>query len=82
MNFDDLQDFLERGRKAQAAVNEILSDHQQTRELQVDGTYRVLCNNCGKSVSSPLTTAVIVRASVICPECLPAWLDRMTQERP
>jgi hypothetical protein len=38
-----------------------------------DGTYRVRCMQCGKSVSSPLTAPVTVRAWVICPECIQAF---------
>lgn len=39
---------------------------------QADGTYRVLCSRCGKSVSSALSAPVVVRAWVECPECLGA----------
>ena len=39
---------------------------------QADGTYRVLCSRCGKSVSSALSAPVVVRAWVECPECLEA----------
>lgn len=39
-------------------------------ERMADGTYRVRCLVCGKSVSSPLTEPVTVRAWVICPECI------------
>lgn len=51
-------------------------------EPMADGTYRVRCMNCSKSVSSPLTQPVTVRAWVICPECIErdgiggrAWAD-------
>lgn len=37
---------------------------------QADGTYRVRCMQCGKSVSSPLRDPVTIRAWVICPECI------------
>lgn len=40
------------------------------RERQSDGTFRVLCSVCGKSVSSPVLQPIIVRAWVQCPECL------------
>jgi hypothetical protein len=39
-------------------------------ERMADGTYRVRCMVCGKSVSSPLPDPVTVRAWVICPECI------------
>jgi DNA-directed RNA polymerase subunit RPC12/RpoP len=39
-------------------------------ERMPDGTYRVRCMQCGKSVSSPLAEPVTVRAWVICPECI------------
>jgi DNA-directed RNA polymerase subunit RPC12/RpoP len=35
-----------------------------------DGTYRVRCMNCGKSVSNAMPFDIIVRAWVICPECI------------
>jgi hypothetical protein len=47
-----------------------ISRHQEGTELMADGTYRVRCMVCGKSVSSPLTAPVTVRAWVICPECI------------
>lgn len=58
--------------KCQEAVDECLSDQQQMDERQVDGTFRVRCMRCSKSVSNPLPMPVIVRASVTCPECLEA----------
>jgi hypothetical protein len=70
MTTDDLRDFVERARAAQAAVDAVLTRDQQARERQADHTYRVRCTQCGKSVSNPLPVAVIVRAWVICPECL------------
>lgn len=65
-----IREFLARGRAAQAAVDTLLSDTQQAAERLADGTYRVRCMNCGKSVSNPLPVAVIVRAWVECPECI------------
>jgi hypothetical protein len=47
-----------------------ISRHQEGTEQMADGTYRVRCMVCGKSVSSPLTQPVTVRAWVICPECI------------
>jgi DNA-directed RNA polymerase subunit RPC12/RpoP len=43
---------------------------QRDDERMLDGTYRVRCMNCGKSVSTPLVEPVTVRAWVICPECI------------
>lgn len=37
---------------------------------RMDYTERVLCMNCGKSVSSPVPVGTVVRAWVQCPECL------------
>lgn len=68
----DLEDFVRRGLAAQYAVDAILSPEQQQAERQPDGSYRVRCMQCGKSVSNPLPVAVIVRAWVVCPECLQA----------
>lgn len=42
----------------------------ESLERMSDGTYRVRCMNCGKSVSSALVEPVTVRAWVICPECI------------
>ena len=50
----------------------IMPRDQWDRERMVDGTFRVRCSNCGKSVSSPLVEPVIVRAWVQCPECIAA----------
>jgi endogenous inhibitor of DNA gyrase (YacG/DUF329 family) len=60
----------DRLQLAQDAVDEVLSPAQQAAERMADGTYRVRCMTCGKSVSNPLPIAVIVRAWVECPECL------------
>ena len=49
-----------------------LTKEQAERERQADGTFRVRCSRCGKSVSSPLSEPVIVRAWVECPECMEA----------
>jgi RNA polymerase-binding transcription factor DksA len=54
----------------QAAIDTVLTPEQQARERMPDGTYRVCCSRCGKSVSSPLPLPVIVRAWVECPECI------------
>jgi len=66
----ELKDYAERMLKAQEAIDAVLSREQQARERQSDGTFRVLCQSCGKSVSSPLPVAVVVRALVVCPECV------------
>ena len=66
----DIAAWLLRGLAAQRAVDAILSPEQQIAERMPDDTYRVRCSRCGKSVSSPLPVAVIVRAWVECPECL------------
>lgn len=50
----------------------MIPKEQWERERQSDGTFRVRCSSCGKSVSSPLVEPVIVRAWVQCPECLEA----------
>lgn len=68
----DLHDFVQRAQAAQAAVDDLLTREQQARERFPDDTYRVRCNVCGKSVSNPLPVAVIVRAWVMCPECVEA----------
>jgi hypothetical protein len=47
-----------------------ISRHQEGVEQMSDGTYRVRCMVCSKSVSSPLAEPVTVRAWVICPECI------------
>jgi hypothetical protein len=47
-----------------------ISRHQEGTERMADGSYRVRCMVCAKSVSSPLTEPVTVRAWVICPECI------------
>ena len=31
---------------------------------------KIKCLNCGKTVSSPIPEETVVRASIICPECL------------
>ena len=31
---------------------------------------KITCLNCGKTVSSPIPEETVVRASIICPECL------------
>lgn len=67
---DTLRDFVRRGMAMQEAVDAILSPQRQAAERERDGSYRVKCSNCGKSVSSPLPIAVIVRAFVECPECI------------
>lgn len=43
---------------------------KEQEERLPDGTYRVRCMVCGKSVSSPLREPVTVRAWIICPECI------------
>jgi hypothetical protein len=50
--------------------HEVMSPVPLLDEPMPDGTYRVRCMVCGKSVSTPLTQPVIVRAWVICPECI------------
>lgn len=65
-----LEEFVKRAQAAQAAVDEILSRETQADELMPDGTYRVRCSTCGKSVSNPLPVAVIIRAFIQCPECI------------
>lgn len=67
---DLLLDLAERTIRAQREIDSILSRAQQTTELASDGSYRVRCSSCGRSVSNPLPVAVIIRASVTCPECL------------
>ena len=52
------------------AKDSLVPAEQWDRERQADGTFRVLCSRCGKSVSSPLSEPVIVRAGVECPECI------------
>jgi hypothetical protein len=66
-------DFVARGMAAQRVVDEVLSPEQQRRERQADGTYRVRCLECGRSVSNPLPVPVILRAYVCCPECVAAF---------
>lgn len=66
----DLDALLRRGLAAQRAVDAVLSAETQAAELQGDDTYRVRCSQCGRSVSSPLPVAVVVRAWVECPECV------------
>jgi endogenous inhibitor of DNA gyrase (YacG/DUF329 family) len=51
-------------------VEHILPRDQWDRERMADGTFRVRCARCGKSVSSPLVEPVILRAWVECPECI------------
>lgn len=34
MNFDQLMEFMDRGRKAQAAVNEVIAEHDGKRAAQ------------------------------------------------
>ena len=70
MTDDPLREFVRRGQAAQAAVDAVLTPEQQTKERMADGTYRVRCSACGKSVSNPLPVAVIIRAWVECPECV------------
>jgi hypothetical protein len=48
---------------------------QWERERQIDGTFRILCMRCGRSVSGALAEPVIVRAWVECPECMSAHPD-------
>lgn len=36
-----------------------------------DGTHRLHCTECGKSVSSPVHSETVVRAVLTCPECIP-----------
>jgi DNA-directed RNA polymerase subunit RPC12/RpoP len=38
--------------------------------IQVDGTYRIMCMQCGKSVSTPVPKETLVRAWIECPECI------------
>lgn len=52
-----------------------MSDHpipreQWDRERMPDGTFRVRCSVCAKSVSTALAEPVIIRAWVMCPECI------------
>jgi len=70
MTPEELFVFLDAGRRAQAAVDAVLSPTEQARERLPDGTFRVRCQTCAKSVSNPLPLPVIVRARVTCPECL------------
>lgn len=70
LDFEPIRDLILRAVDAQRVVDGVLSQEQQARELQTDGTYRVRCSTCGKSVSSPLPVPVIVRAWVACPECI------------
>jgi RNA polymerase-binding transcription factor DksA len=67
---DPTPSLIARAKAAQAAVDALLSDTQQATEQMADGTYRVRCMTCGKSVSNPLLVAVIIRAWVECPECI------------
>ena len=48
----------------------IIPREHWNRERFPDGTFRVRCSVCAKSVSSPLVEPVIVRAWVMCPECI------------
>ena len=56
--------------ECQAVVDTLLSSERQAEERMADGSYRVRCMTCGKSVSNPLPVAVIVRVWVECPECI------------
>lgn len=49
---------------------ELVKDMTSKDKPEADGSYRVKCMNCGKSVSSPLRDPIIIRAYVICPECI------------
>jgi hypothetical protein len=53
-------------------TNPNVSSEQWEQERQTDGTFRVRCSRCGKSVSSALTAPVVIRAWVECPECIEA----------
>jgi hypothetical protein len=57
------------GREKEEAM---IPREQWDRERLADGTFRVRCSVCAKSVSSPLAEPVIVRAWVVCPECIEA----------
>lgn len=59
----------------------MIPPHLVERERQADGTFRVLCSECRVSVSSPLPAPVIVRAYVVCPECIQAGaLERIVRD--
>lgn len=49
---------------------ELVKEMTSKDKPEDDGSYRVKCMNCGKSVSSPLRDPIIIRAYVICPECI------------
>lgn len=70
MGMAEFLEFIQRALNAQEAVDAVLSRERQASELQADNTYRVRCSECGTSVSNPLPVPVIVRAHVLCPECL------------